>query len=301
MKHFSREEIEGRVSPSVCLELMRGAFLLHAEGAFDIDPKHAFKLTKGFVGSMMATERSGDFTLIKVIGGFPDSISTHQGLALLFNHTRGELVASFEAGGLTALRTSATTALALQFLSWPNARHLALVGAGEAALYHARAIAQVRTLESISIFNRTPSRAEKLHKRLMVELPGVQIQSYSLQEKEEIKRADLVVLATSSSCPLLRICDLGEANFIASVGASTRGQQELHNDILKKATVIVDDEHLAKLEAGNLSGLEDLSLLNLGTILLDPAQRPKGLVCFNSTGAAFQDLVCAKSLYQGKL
>ena len=54
--------------------------------------------------------------------------------------------ALLEGGTLTAIRTAATTALATDALARRDARRLLIVGTGEEAWYHARALAQVRQL-----------------------------------------------------------------------------------------------------------------------------------------------------------
>ena len=99
----------------------------------------------------------------KLISVFPDNFAkgrqSHQGVVVLFDGESGEAVCVVHAGEVTAIRTAAASAVATDALARPDATRLAILGYGEQAATHARAIAKVRPLSSIAVWGRSPDRA----------------------------------------------------------------------------------------------------------------------------------------------
>ena len=101
---------------------------------------------------------------------FNRGIQSHQGLVILFDPESGAPVCAVHAGELTAIRTAAASAVATDALARKNARRLALLGYGEQAATHARAIGKVRNLESIVVWGRSAERARAFADRMQSEL-----------------------------------------------------------------------------------------------------------------------------------
>src|SRR6202000_585798 len=88
----------------------------------------------------------------KVLSVFPKNFEvgrpSHQGVMLMFDPVTGELACVAEASTITAIRTAAASAVATDALARPDARRLAILGYGEQAQTHARAIRRVRPIEA---------------------------------------------------------------------------------------------------------------------------------------------------------
>ena len=74
------------------------------------------------------------------------------------------------AGEVTAIRTGAASAVATDALARPEATRLALLGYGEQAATHARAISQVRPPAEISVWGRSAERAQAFAEGMSAEL-----------------------------------------------------------------------------------------------------------------------------------
>ena len=85
---------------------------------------------------------------------------TSQGIVPLFDSRTGALVAIVEAECITAVRTAATSGAATQVLADPESRTLAILGAGRIGRLHIDAVRQVRPIQRVQIWNRTPAGAE---------------------------------------------------------------------------------------------------------------------------------------------
>ncbi len=83
-------------------------------------------------------------------------------LVLLFDVQTGVPLALLNGGYLTALRTGAASGVATRLLARPDARVLALFGAGAQALPQAWAVSVARPIARILLVNRTRAHAERL-------------------------------------------------------------------------------------------------------------------------------------------
>src|SRR5205085_12065606 len=85
-------------------------------------------------------------------------IDTHQGAVLLFEADTGRLSALMDGAAVTAIRTAAVSGVASDLLARPDAKDLAVLGAGVQARTHIEAIAAVRPLRRVKIWSRNSKR-----------------------------------------------------------------------------------------------------------------------------------------------
>jgi ornithine cyclodeaminase len=114
--------------------------------------------------------------------------------------------------------------------------------------------------------------------------------------------SEIVVLATWSREPLLCLADLRPGQHVTSLGADEPGKAELAADALRAATVVVDQEDLARA-GGALAadGLRDLRPATLGQVLAGahPGRRGRDeLTVYAPVGLPWQDLAAAWIVYQ---
>ena len=91
---------------------------------------------------------------------FAKGVQSHQGVVVLFDPETGAPVCVVHAGEITAIRTAAASAVATDALARKDAKRLALLGYGEQAGTHARAIAKVRELEEVVVWGRSVGEGE---------------------------------------------------------------------------------------------------------------------------------------------
>jgi ornithine cyclodeaminase len=178
----------------------------------------------------------------KLIAVFPDGAApgtpSHQGVVVLFDPSSGAPVCIVEAGEITAIRTAAASAVATEILARPDAANLAIVGSGQQAATHARAIAQVRRLQSISVWGRTPGRVRAFVDRIQPEFTIPVTAAASAEQA--VSRADIVCTVTASSEPVVKGAWVGPGTHLNVVGSSYAGPAEIDNDLVVRSRFIVD-------------------------------------------------------------
>src|SRR5580692_4200536 len=167
-----------------------------------IIPLSAGRLFGAMPGAMGARGAFGAKLISVFHENFARGIQSHQGLVILFDPEIGAPVCVVHAGELTAIRTAAASAVATDALARKDSRRMALLGYGEQAGTHARAIGKVRDLESIVVWGRSPERAQTFAKQMQTEL-GVPVVT-AASAREAVAEADVVCTITSASEPILK-------------------------------------------------------------------------------------------------
>jgi ornithine cyclodeaminase/alanine dehydrogenase-like protein (mu-crystallin family) len=228
MRLIDREEVARRLTYEVCLPIVREAMIAFSRGETLQLLRSILPLSEGRMFGVMpgakGTEACFGAKLISVFpGNFARGIQSHQGVVVLFEPETGAPVCVVHAGEITAIRTAAASAVATGALARKDAKRLALLGYGEQAGTHARAIAKVRTLEAVVVWGRAIERAREFAARMEAEL-GVEVRAVE-SAREAVAEADVVCTLTSAAEPIL----LGEwvrpGTHVNVVGRAMRGRR----------------------------------------------------------------------------
>jgi ornithine cyclodeaminase len=226
---------------------------------------------------------------------------THQGLVVVFDPETGAPAALLDAARLTAIRTAAVTAVATGVLARPDARILAILGAGAQARPHIEALLTVRAFQRIRIWNRTPERGARLVEALRTCFETA-IES-APTVREAVHNADVICTLTAAAEPVLSGEWLRPGVHINAVGASTPRTRELDSEAVARARIFVDSVEAARNEAGDLlipwqerrhAGPAEWT--PLGAVLrgLQPGRRSDtDITLFKSLGLAVEDAAAA--------
>lgn len=240
---------------------------------------------------------------LKVVAVFPEntrlSLPAINGfIALLDPHT-GVPAALMDAGYLTALRTGAGSGAATAALARPDARVLAILGAGAQAPFQALAVATVRPIDTVIVYNRTRARAEKLAEDLAATLPGSPRITVAASASWAVQRADVICTATAARTPLFAPEDVKPGTHLNAIGSFTPEMQEFPPAICTRARVYVDDVEACLAEAGELiAAVEEgyalpSAFVPVGLVLAGRAggrQDASEITLFKSVGLAVQDM-----------
>ena len=128
---FSARDVEAAVSPERAYDAVRDAFVAHARGEWEMQPKlYVTNYPAGDFRAMPAL--GGGHALLKWVTSFPGNpargLPTVSGLVVLSDAETGLVEAILDAGAVTALRTGAAAALAAETLGLPGSA--AVIGAG---------------------------------------------------------------------------------------------------------------------------------------------------------------------------
>ena len=233
-------------------------------------------------------------------------LPTHFSMIMLFDTVTGELLALMDGRHVTEIRTAAVSMLAIKFLAACPVRRLALFGCGVQARGHLRALAAAPwTLEEVSIwspFADRPAFVEEMRSTLgfaLVESPS---------GEEAVRGADLVILATSSSTPVVQCEWIDPGALVISVGACRPDQREMDPQLLSESRLVVDSRAAALEESGDISqGIAEGRFAaghiraELGEVVLGRAtarDTDTDKVVFKSLGMAVEDVIVAETVYR---
>lgn len=315
MQIISADEVDRRLSLGGLVETLRDAF---KEGAVQpVRHHHAIERPQGAGSTLLLMPAWTDFSRaegpgyigVKIVTVSPDNNAVGKpavmGQYLLLEGTTGEPLALIDGQRLTLWRTACASALASTYLSREDSSHLLIVGAGALSLFLARAHAAVRTIERISIWNRTPQRAEEVAGRLR-EI-GLAAQAVSDLDAA-VAAADIVSAATISTDPLVKGASLKAGAHVDLVGAFTPTMRESDDDAIRKSKVFVDTIAGATKEAGDIVQPIASGVLKPEDIRADLHQLSRGerpgreqrseITLFKSVGAALEDLAAGVAVYR---
>jgi ornithine cyclodeaminase len=246
---------------------------------------------------------------LKTIGVFPGNVTqgldAHQGCVLLMSGETGQLLALMNASAITAIRTAAVSGVATRILAREDACELAILGAGVEARTHLEAMAVVRNLRRVRVASRTRERAEALVDEVRSRHP-FPIEAAPSAEAA-VHDADLIVLATSSTVPVIQREWIAAGAHINAVGACFPTAREVDGATMAAARLFVDRRESAINEAGDYllavnEGViaPDHILAELGEVLTGPhvgrGSRDE-ITLFKSLGIAVEDLASAAFLH----
>lgn len=240
---------------------------------------------------------------IKVHAKFPDETPALRGLIQLFDLYTGALLAVLDSGYLTALRTAAAGAVAADTLARPDARNVALVGAGVQNAWQLRLLEHVRPLHTVTVYDSAPLKTGPFVRRLAAETDTRLVPTDSLAEA--LFDADIVVAATWAREPFLYPDLLAPGAHVTTLGADEPGKLEASAELILASRFFCDDRTLTlQMGAVGNAGLTDAAITGeLGDVLTGRQAGRLGneFTVYGGVGLAWMDLVAAWAVYQNAL
>ncbi|GAA5017458.1 ornithine cyclodeaminase family protein [Kitasatospora paranensis] len=244
---------------------------------------------------------AGRYAGVKVAGVAPGNpalgLPRITGAYLLLDGPTLRPLALFDGAALTALRTPAVTALALDRLAAPVASHLVLFGAGPQAHGHLAALAGIRPLRRVTVVARRPGPAAALVDRARA--LGLDARAGG---PDAVADADLVVCCTTARTPLFDGRLVPDRAAVAAIGSHEPDAREVDTALVGRSALWVEARAVLA-EAGDLLAafaengplpLANLSELVTGAAVV-PVDRPR---LFKGVGMAWQDLAVAAAQYE---
>jgi ornithine cyclodeaminase/alanine dehydrogenase-like protein (mu-crystallin family) len=304
LRFIDREEVARRLTYDRCIPLVRDAMIAFSTGQTKQLLRSILPLSEGRLfgvmpGALGAHEPFGA-KLISVFHGNADrGIQSHQGVVILFDPDSGAPICVVHAGEVTAIRTAAASAVATDALANPNASRLAIIGTGEQALTHARAIPKVRKIEQIRVWGRNPERARVFARKI-----GAIATSTA---KEAVEQSDIVCTVTGATEPIVKGEWVQPGTHVNVVGSGHAGPVEIDDDLVVRSRFVADSregvlrqgaEFLRAKDAGLIG--DDHIVAEIGEVLAGQAQgrrSPGEITIYKSLGHIVQDLASAWFLY----
>jgi alanine dehydrogenase len=233
---------------------------------------------------------------VKVNAKFPGTSPAIKGLVCLHALADGELLALADSSTVTAWRTGLSAALATHLFAHPDADTVAIVGAGAQANTTLHGLLALRTLRRVVIADPDSEAAGRFAARWRDRIRDVDIKTHARAAAAD---AEIVISATWSRDPVLRLADLGAGQHVTSLGADEAGKRELGDDILAHARLFVDDRVLAASH-GVLTAGATTDAIELGEVVRGECAgrtRPEDLTVYAPVGLPWLDLALTWRTY----
>ncbi|MDB5432219.1 MAG: Ornithine cyclodeaminase [Caulobacter sp.] len=310
MRFIDREEVARRLTYELCIPIVREAMIAFSRGETRQPLREIVPLADGRLFGVMPGAMSGRGVFgAKLISVFPDNfakgVQSHQGLVILFDPASGAPVCVVHAGEVTAIRTAAASAVATDALARREASRLAILGYGEQAATHARALKQVRPLEAITVWGRSAERAAAFAVKMTTEL-GLPV-SAAPDVETAVAGADIICTVTGAAEPILMGRWVAPGTHVNLVGSSFAGPAEADNDLVARSRFIADSRagvlaqgaEFLRAKAAGLVG-DDHIVGEIGEVLAGTVagrRSAEEITVYKSLGHVAQDLASAWALY----
>ena len=227
----------------------------------------------------------------------------------LLADTEGRFLAVMCGTELGALRTGATSAVAIRHLARPDADVMAVIGCGVQGRAELAGALTVRRLSAVYAFDIDRRAAERF-RRDMEERHGLRV-TVAKSADAAAEHAGIIAVATTSATPVVADAAIRPGTHINAVGAHTPRTRELDSDTMTRARLIAESRSALLAEAGDVlipiqeGRLADTHILGeIGAVaagMLQGRLGPDDVTVFKSTGVAVQDVVAAKLIYERAL
>jgi ornithine cyclodeaminase/alanine dehydrogenase-like protein (mu-crystallin family) len=231
----------------------------------------------------------------KLVTFYPQNVGihTHHAVIVLFKAETGEPLALMDGRLITEMRTAAASAVATKQLARADASVLAILGSGVQAKSHLAALRLVRSFTEVRVWS--PRHAPAFAQRHGVKAVAT--------AADAVRGADGVVVAASSTTPILQGRWLAPGTHVNAIGATRPEWRELDDDLVTTARVFVDSREAALRESGDVIAARGAGgeVVEIGAVVAgaDPGRRTaQEITLFKSVGVAVEDVAAAALVLQ---
>ncbi len=289
--YLDRDQVQAALRWETLIPAMKQALIAFSGGQVVQPVRQTLTVEEegGFFLLMPAISKAMGVKLVTFYPRNADKdLHTHHAMIMLFERATGVPLAVMDGGLITEMRTAAVSAVATDLLAAPEARVLAILGSGVQARSHVAALRQVRELDEIRIWSRTPAHAEAL---------AAEVRGRSCSAEEAVSGADVIVTTTPATEPILQGAWLKPGAHVNAVGYAGAQGRELDSAAMQ-SVVYVDSRASAEVEAGDITFAGAEIYAELGEALVGGKRaRVEEITIFESLGLAIEDVAAAQLVY----
>lgn len=306
---LTRNDIRQLVPMPDAIELMKLAFQELSAGRAESPLRSVVPVADGAVTLLMPAyvpaAKALGFKVVSVFEGNRDKdLPTISAMVCLLDESTGAPTAIMNGAYLTALRTGAVSGAATDLLARDDARNLVVIGAGAQGVTQAAAVAAVRPIEKITVVDLSEESLERYRRHIAEDWPDLLDRLEVTSDSSVVAQADVICTATTSRKPVFADRDVKLGTHINAIGAFTPEMQELPEETVARATIVVDQVEAVLEEAGDFiipigKGTLDRNRIQreLGQIVAEEApgrSTVDEITLFKSVGNAVQDVTVAR-------
>ena len=312
LRVLSKQDVQQAVPMREAIEIVKGAFAQLSAGKAVVPLRTQLPVERheGVTLFMPAYLSESDDLGVKIVSVFPRNLEA--GLPIIFalvavvEASTGRPVAVMDGTYLTALRTGAASGAATDLLARKEAGVAAVFGAGAQGRTQLLAVCEVRDIERAWVYDVNPQAAEKYTQEMAGKGRVPADLSVASSPAEAVREADVICTATTSKTPVFADGDLKPGVHINAVGSFTPEMQEVPEQTVARARIVVGSREACLAETGDLiipirKGLiaADDIYAELGEIVagIKPGRAsPDEITLFKSVGNAVQDVSVARAV-----
>jgi len=309
---LSERDVAGLLDMDGLIEAMERALRGFSSGQVEQPVRTVVPVAGGqeFMAVMPASVREPAALGAKVVTIFNRNtaldLPTHLATVLLFSPETGALLAVLGGRAITEARTAAVSAVSASLLARDDAAVLAIVGSGAQARSHLLALDHVFELSEVRVWSPTADHQaafiDEMESTTKARMVGVD------SAEQAVRGADLVVLATSATEPVVQSEWIKAGAHVISIGAFRPDQREMDPALVQRGRLFVDARVAALAESGDvMMGIQEHHFTashivgELGELLagkVEGRRSPREVTIFKSLGLAVEDVVTADLAYR---
>jgi thiomorpholine-carboxylate dehydrogenase len=288
---ISEEEVRALLRMEELIPAMTGALRDLSAGKIEQPMRVVLPVAehKGFFAVMPAY---GGALGAKLVTFYPNNIGvpTHHAMILLFRPETGEPLVTMDGRLITEMRTAAVSAAATNALARANASVLAILGSGVQARSHLEALRIVRNFREVRVWS--PRNSGEFARQFNV--------TAAVSAEMAVRGADVIVVATAATTPVLLGEWLSPGAHINAVGATRPNWRELDDEALRRARIYVESREAAMKESGDVIAAGKI-FAEIGEVVAGTKagrRSEEEITLFKSVGVAVEDIVAADLVYR---
>lgn len=311
LRILSKSDVQRALQMRECIEVMKSAFaqLSAGEATVPLRTQVPVAANEGVTIFMPAyLGQTGDLGA-KIVSVFSRNaargLPTIHAVVVVVDSATGVPLALMDGTYLTALRTGAASGAATDLLARRDAHVAAIFGAGTQGRTQLEAVCAVRSITRAFVYDGVPEQAaryaEEMRSRGGPIPDDVRV---AASPEEAVRQADVICTATTSSTPVFDGRTVRPGTHINAVGAYTPQMQEVDEETIRRAKVVIDSRQASLAEAGDLliplrRGLFTEAHIHAEIGEIVSGRKPgresdQEITYFKSVGVAVQDVAAAR-------
>lgn len=306
----------GLLTPGEYNSCVEHAYRMHGEGRYYMDPKGHIVLDKypGEWEVMPSYIEEPEAAACKWVSIREENrekfdLPTVFSILIYTHPETGFPLAICDGSYHTVMRTGAAAAVSAKYLAREDSRVLAIVGAGNMAEGTLACCSEVFPWEDVRVWSRSQATLDEFVRTQQPQYDSFEIKP-STDLEQVVGGADVIVTITPARGSIVDDAWISEGTHVAALGADKEGDQELDPEILKRASIFVDDIRQCRTDGEINVALRD-GVISENDIAGEIGQVVAGnsegrssdsdITVFDSTGFALQDSATVPLEYERAL
>lgn len=310
MKVLTDEDVQQSVKIEDVISVVEEGFKLFSLGKTLSPPR--LKISVDYAGGdiLLMPCLSADLNIFstKIVTVYPHNLSkgipTIHAVLVALDPENGVPHLICEARALTGLRTGAATAVSIKYLARKDSRTLGIIGCGYQSRWQLLAASRVLNLEEIKIYDIDREKMYNLRENFRDVFDDRIRLSGSVDEL--VSSSDVIITATTSKIPFVKMTIVKPGTHISAIGAYTPDMAEIDSQLIANSKLVVDSREAALSEAGDIIQAikkgymtKDQIYAEIGEIVAGIKQGRTSrdeVTIFKSVGLSIQDAAVASLL-----